>query len=104
MAAAAGGVGTVAWAPPVGSSAGGSGSTVIPLPPVLATISDALKVCPRLSVPGRLNDCAASTGGPTTVRVFELTAATAIGPAELASVPATPVETWSAPGPLPDSA
>ena len=93
MGIAAGDTVTVACAPPVVARAGGSGSTVMPLPPVLATVNEAVNVCPRLSVPGSVNDCATSTGAPTTARVFELTAATVSRAAEFASVPATPVDT-----------
>src|SRR4051794_41443989 len=59
----------VACAPPVAARMGGSGTTeAAALPPVLATMSDAVKVCPRLKRDGRVKDCADRTGGLTTVR------------------------------------
>src|SRR4051794_41448323 len=62
----------VACAPPVAARMGGSGTTeAAALPPVLATMSDAVKVCPRLKRDGRVKDCADRTGGLTTGRRFE---------------------------------
>src|SRR3954466_670595 len=104
MVAAAGDEVAVACAPPVAARTGGSGRTeAAPLPPVLATMSDAVKVCPRLKRDGRVKDCAERTGGLTTLRRFEVAAGAVSGSPEFASEPTAPAETCNAPGPVPFS-
>src|SRR4051812_49972501 len=102
MVAATGDEVAVACAPPVAARMGGSGTTeAAALPPVLATMSDAVKVCPRLKRDGRVKDCADRTGGLTTVRRFEVAAGGASGSPELAAQPTAPAQTRTAPRPGP---
>src|SRR3954470_20784701 len=91
MVAATGDEVAVACAPPVAARTGGSGRTeAAALPPVLATMSDAVKVCPRLKRDGRVKDCADRTGGVTTVRRFEVAAGAVPGSPAFAAAPTAP--------------
>src|SRR4051812_49831030 len=91
MVAATGDEVAVACAPPVAARMGGSGTTeAAALPPVLATMSDAVKVCPRLKRDGRVKDCADRTGGLTTVRRFEGAAGGGRGCPPIAAPPPPP--------------
>src|SRR4051794_31933407 len=102
MVAAAGDDVAVACAPPVAARTGGSGRTeAAALPPVLATMSDAVKVCPRLKRDGRVKDCADRTGGLTTVRRFEVAAGGGRGAPPIAAAAPLPARTRRAPRPPP---
>src|SRR4051812_49784557 len=102
MVAATGDEVAVACAPPVTARTGGSGRTgAAALPPVLATMSDAVKVCPRLKRDGRVKDCADRTGGLTTVRRFEVAAGAGRGSPPFPPRPPPPAATRHPPRPGP---
>src|SRR5204862_311535 len=97
MGIAAGDTVTVACAPPVVARAGGSGSTVMPLPPVLATV----KACPRSmvdppSAEARVSEPMARTAGRCTV-VLDDAAVAVIAAPLLTSAPVIVAENVSVP-------